>query len=500
MNAGSENQQMEADGEQSISSLSPGTAQGDGNQPLDDPVDPTLEDPPTEQWTDPETGIEYTIASDSVMIGLVYEPEYPDPEPPVEEEITQAVPLPYTEDLSTHPVFQALIGEGYSIISQWPEVAAALMRLPEGTTVEEAMAELPLEYEDIEYVDPDVFTTLDQNQNLPTDTFFPWQWYFYNQWWPSYGDWDVDAPEGWYYETGSEWTHVIAVIGTGVARNNSENTVVDHPDLSPRLTYYGGHTGRSSRDIRAHGGYPKPSESGPYWTHETSVSGIIAAVTNNQLPIGSMAGANWNSQTQIFPVQIRMAAGWKFWSSAVNNAYYLVGQATGIFRGAPVRYRIRVLNASLGNHKFDRTEARLLSWLGIYMVLVASAGNYGVSTPYYPAALGRVLGVGATRMDGYMADWSNYGWWLNVTAPGEYLFTTTMSTYEVPGYTYFFGTSGSAPIVSGLASLVISEMPSFRAHQVYYWIIWNRAKARNGPGHHYDPGKVNYYYALMNLQ
>gem|GEM_PF-5274701 len=32
------------------------------------------------------------------------------------------------------------------------------------------------------------------------------------------------------------------------------------------------------------------------------------------------------------------------------------------------------------------------------------------------------------------------------------------------------------------------------------WIIWNRAKARNGAGHNYDPGKVNYELALENLQ
>ena len=101
------------------------------------------------------------------------------PERSIEEEnLTQPAAQPFGPDLSTHPVFQSLIGQGYVMITQWPEVAAALMLLPPGVTVADAITQLPSRYPEISYVQPDPIVEIHENRSVPSDNYFPYQWYF----------------------------------------------------------------------------------------------------------------------------------------------------------------------------------------------------------------------------------------------------------------------------------------------------------------------------------
>ena len=52
------------------------------------------------------------------------------------------------------------------------------------------------------------------------------------------------------------------------------------------------------------------------------------------------------------------------------------------------------------------------------LVIVASAGNDRTDTPTYPAALTSVIAVGSVTEDDERADYSNYGKWVDVSAPG----------------------------------------------------------------------------------
>jgi subtilisin family serine protease len=51
-------------------------------------------------------------------------------------------------------------------------------------------------------------------------------------------------------------------------------------------------------------------------------------------------------------------------------------------------------------------------------VVVAAAGNAGSCRPFWPAALSEVLAVGATDDCGERAWFSNYGPWVDASAPG----------------------------------------------------------------------------------
>ena len=48
-------------------------------------------------------------------------------------------------------------------------------------------------------------------------------------------------------------------------------------------------------------------------------------------------------------------------------------------------------------------------------LVVAAAGNRGVSTRHYPAAIPTVLAVGGVTDTGARYDWSNFGGWVGVT-------------------------------------------------------------------------------------
>jgi hypothetical protein len=131
-------------------------------------------------------------------------------------------------------------------------------------------------------------------------------------------------------------------------------------------------------------------------------------------------------------------------------------------RSAAAGRPIDVLNMSLGCYTHDDrpspvVEAALRA-LPRDTVVVACAGNSASDRPYWPAALKRVIGVGALDADGLgRAAFSNYGWWVDACALGDKI-TSSFFDFDsqdatgstlFTGYATWSGTSFAAPRVAG---------------------------------------------------
>jgi len=163
------------------------------------------------------------------------------------------------------------------------------------------------------------------------------------------------------------------------------------------------------------------------------------------------------------------------------------------------QYGIKVANFSLHSSvansfmydPLDKAVERL--WFNGVTVVVA-AGNYGYpdrpsGVPFAPGNDPFVITVGASDTgksvstnDDVAAPWSAYGYTLDgfakpeIAAPGRYMVgpvpvTSTLYSERPdhivdPGYMELSGTSFAAPIVSGVAALILGKHPTFTPDQV----------------------------------
>ncbi|PYV70816.1 MAG: hypothetical protein DMG97_18220 [Acidobacteria bacterium] len=159
--------------------------------------------------------------------------------------------------------------------------------------------------------------------------------------------------------------------------------------------------------------------------HGTMVSGVIHLVAPNAL---------------IMPLKAFRADGTSTLSDILRAIYY------GTQNGA------KILNMSFSTPNYSKELQRALQNAAANGVIsVGSAGNDGQEILVYPAALDDVMGVAST---GYLDErswFSNYGRVVWVAAPGEAI----ISPYPFGTYAASWGTSFSAPFVSGTAALLL---------------------------------------------
>jgi len=135
---------------------------------------------------------------------------------------------------------------------------------------------------------------------------------------------------------------------------------------------------------------------------------------------------------------------------------------TTIFKLAEGIYRAADLNVDVLNMSFSTSEdSTAIEQAVIYaqgrgVALVSSVGNESTDAGgLYPASCPLVNSVAATDFDDHLAFFSNYGSVVTISAPGSYVISTA------PGgrYAMAWGTSFSAPIVSGSIALVAALKP-----------------------------------------
>jgi subtilisin family serine protease len=121
-----------------------------------------------------------------------------------------------------------------------------------------------------------------------------------------------------------------------------------------------------------------------------------------------------------------------------------------------VNHGARVINMSFSLETSSPELLRALNYANEHEVIsVAAAGNSGEETLVFPAAFRHVIGVGSTSNRDKRSRFSNFGNGLvRLAAPGEGLITS----YPGGRYAAVWGTSFSAALVSGGASLLVDAV------------------------------------------
>jgi thermitase len=253
-----------------------------------------------------------------------------------------------------------------------------------------------------------------------------------------------------YYDVGVDWISpptsttvpLVAVIDTGVDYT--------HPDLVDKII--------KGKDFINADDDPMDD-----YGHGTHVSGIITAKVNNGYGIAGIS-----PKSKVLAIKAISSQGY---GSDFDIAEALTYAAD--YSG------VKVINMSLGGSYSDtQYDAVYYAVVTQKKLLVASAGNSGLSTPDYPAGFAdpvaypefanRVLAVAAHGTDHCRASWSNFGAWVSITAPGVSVLSTVPPYMDIDGggFLAWNGTSMAAPHVSAAAALVWLKYPSYNNTQI----------------------------------
>lgn len=301
---------------------------------------------------------------------------------------------------------------------------------------------------------------------IPGDTYYSKQWYLNNTGSSGVADADVDAPEAWDIHKGSAEI-IVAIIDIGVDTN--------HKDLKDKIvTPYDATDGDDIQEPNSWDG------------HGTACAGIAAAMTNNGIGI---AGIGWN--VKIMPVRFAYSSHpdgdlvttdaiiADAIRTAVNRGAHVLsnswggGSSSGIINSA-IDYAVdnnRVVVFAAGNCCKFADAVLCPSWLRCYQP-VSYPANLSTSKVIIAVSATNEWDEFKTPYSREKETWwgSNFGPEVNVSAPGVHMWTTDISGgggYSSGDYiSNFNGTSGSTPLVAGIAALLLSQNPGWTPTQV----------------------------------
>ncbi len=330
----------------------------------------------------------------------------------------------------------SLNAAGAREVGRIPQLGIHILEVPEAAEarVIAALSNSP----NFEFAEPDYIATA---VVTPNDTFYSsYQWHL-----PK-----ISAPAAWDVTTGAPAVK-IAIVDSGVQ--------ADHPDLGGRVLagYDFVNTDADASDDNGHG---------------TAVAGTAAASGNNG---SGVAGVAWN--VAILPVKVLGADNTGSYSAIASGINYAADQGA------------RIINLSLGGTTSSRTlqSAVTYAW-NKGCVIVAAAGNNGSSAAFYPAAYSQVVAVSALNAGDVLPSWSNYGSYVDISAPGENITTTTAGG----GYITISGTSFASPLVAGTVGLALSLDPTL-SNSAVVSLLTSNADDMGAAGYdiYYGAGRLN---------
>ncbi|MFB0835704.1 S8 family serine peptidase [Arthrobacter halodurans] len=321
---------------------------------------------------------------------------------------------------------------------------------------------------DVAYAEPDALMQIAAEP--PNDELYHWQW-SYNEETAGLrlaGAWDIARGAG----------VTVAVVDTGST---------PHPDLDANTVPGYDFISTSALSNDGGGRDADPNDEGDFYAagqcgsnafpstsswHGTHVAGTIAAVTGNGIGVAGVA-----PEARIQHVRALGACGG--YTSDIADA--ITWASGGTVAGVPANPTpAAVVNLSLGGYgacsaysqnAIDGAVARGVT-------VVVAAGNENDDTAFYnPANCDNTVVVAATGQEGSRASYSNYGFAVDVAAPGgdsaaprgNGILSTlnTGSTVQgEPAYATYQGTSMATPHVAGVAALMKVSHPTLTPAEV----------------------------------
>ena len=298
----------------------------------------------------------------------------------------------------------------------------------------------------------------------PSDPLFSLQWHLLNP--STTGTWGINALDVWQDYTGKGIS--VSVIDSGVDPN--------HPDLQNNFDYdnqFDAETGQQGTVTLDNGatinsGAPKNGDS-----HGTGVAGLIAAERNELGVVGvaydsTIVPINTLNNSLSTPIIA---------NSFAHAAQFDVSNNSWGFGG--------LLDFDPNFAFFDNFQDAEWTAVATELEQAVSNGRDGLGTVFVTSASNsRQFGddvnlhnlknsrynitVAATLRTGEIADYSTSGAAITVSAPSSDGASPNLITTDIVGtdgysplgdYTLFNGTSGSAPIVSGVTALMLEANP-----------------------------------------
>jgi subtilisin family serine protease len=184
--------------------------------------------------------------------------------------------------------------------------------------------------------------------------------------------------------------------------------------------------------------------------HGTHAVHISAATTNNGVGMAGIVDAH------VVAARALMCNGTGYLSDLADAIVWLSGEPVdGVQTLADP---VDVINVSMG--AVTQCSGYIQDAIDVArskrILVITAAGNDSVdATLFSPANCEGTVTVGSNNLNGEKSGFSNYGPRVNIYATGNQVLTTN----DVDDYVYVYGTSFSAPIVSGHAALIKAAEP-----------------------------------------
>lgn len=341
--------------------------------------------------------------------------------------------------------------------------------------------------DNIEYVEPDYRIEF---YDLPQDSLFSNQWYLYNTGQeylgilrlPYLGDDQLVLKTGtpgvdvrlvdYYAGPPAEHTRVVvAVLDTGVDPNHPElqGQFWTNPDEIPDNGIDDDHNGYVDDII----GWDVSGDTADYFLepnpdnvpndllgHGTHVAGIIAARADTK----GVVGVAPNALIMAISLYPNTSV-----TASVEGIIYAVNSGA------------RIINISWGLPFPSEMLREVVEFARMNNVFMAmAAGNNSDNQFGYPQSYDSSFCVAAGNSDGYLADFSNFGWAVDLVAPGLDILSLRADSTDLYAplepevriigddslYYLSDGTSMSAPIVCGAAALMLAIRPDLSVSQI----------------------------------